>query len=154
MSFRQRRKCSFRQGCKFRYRYRCIIFGTQVYPYDISISGAPESFAGGIQSRTLGEETLVLKSVTSHSHLRQHTSPPGFAKTPFFFGQVAVLLWLHFCVCVCPLVHPLRSSVPQTVTPTQYHSVWTSNGSPSSRATRLLHCFTQVSDMVFTTRHN
>ncbi|KAF8533055.1 hypothetical protein BDD12DRAFT_900622 [Trichophaea hybrida] len=25
-----------------------------------------------------------------HTHLRQHTSPPGFAKTPFFFGQVAV----------------------------------------------------------------
>ena len=77
-----------------------------------------------------------------------------FCQDPLFFGWVAVLLWLHTCVCVCPLVHPLSSSVPQTVTTTQYHSVWTSNGSPSSRATSLYRCFTQVSDMVFTTRHN
>jgi hypothetical protein len=39
---------------------------------------------------------------------------------------------------VCPLVHLSCSSVSQTATTTQHYSVWTSNGSPSSRATRLL----------------
>jgi hypothetical protein len=39
---------------------------------------------------------------------------------------------------VCPLVHPLYSSVSQSATTTQDHSVCTGIGSPSSRATRLL----------------
>jgi hypothetical protein len=77
-----------------------------------------------------------------------------FCQDPLFFLGGLRFYFGFIPVCVCPLVHPLCSSVPQTVTTTQYHSVWTSNGSPSSRATRLLRCFTQVSDMVFTTRHN
>jgi len=77
-----------------------------------------------------------------------------FCQDHHFFGQVTVLLWLHFCVCVCPLVHPLCLSVPQTARTTQHHSVRTSNGIPSSRATCLVQCFTQVRDMVFMTRHN
>jgi hypothetical protein len=71
---------------------------------------------------------------------------------PFFWAGCGFTLASFSHTCVCPLVHPLCSSVPQTVTTTQYHSVSTSNGSPSSRATRLLQCFTQVSDMV--SRHN
>ena len=73
-------------------------------------------------------------------------------RPPFFWAGCGFTLASFSHTCVCPLVQPLCSSVPQTVTTTQYHSVSTSNGSPSSRATCLLRCFTQVSDMVFTTQ--
>jgi len=73
-------------------------------------------------------------------------------RPPFFWAGCGFTLALFSHTCVCPLVHPLCSSVPQTVTTTQYHSVWTSNSSPSSRATCLFRCFTQVGNMVFTTQ--
>ena len=77
-----------------------------------------------------------------NTHLRQHTSPPSFAKTSPFFGQVAVLLWLHYRIPVC--VHSPLGSVSRLYI-AQYHSALTLTGSPPPGATRLLFgCFMPV----------
>jgi len=144
---------------KFRFSLSVNFFQT----HSQALVNGSESVEGGtdrsmfrlklILTRMSERRSLITKDVLQHTPSTTHLTA-WFCQDPLFFGSVAVLLWLHFCVCVCPLVHPLCSSVPQTATTTQYHSVWTLNGSPSSRATHLVRCFMQVSDMVFTTRHN
>jgi len=95
----------------------------------------------------------AIKKWTVHTPLTTHLTA-WFCQDPLFFGWVAVLLWLHLPVCVCVCLFAPCVQVYLRLTTTQYHSVWTLNGSPSSKATRLLCCFTQVSDRVFTTWHN
>ena len=92
----------------------------------------------------------AIKKWTVHTPLTTHLTA-WFCQDPLFFGWVAVLLWLHLPVCVCVCLFAPCVQVYLRLTTTQYHSVWTLNGSPSSKATRLLCCFTQVSDRVFTT---
>ncbi|KAF8248964.1 hypothetical protein K440DRAFT_228861 [Wilcoxina mikolae CBS 423.85] len=57
-------------------------------------------------------------------------------RPPFFWVGCGFTLASFSHTCVCPLVHPSCSSVPQTATTTQYHSIWTLNVTWFSRHNR------------------
>jgi hypothetical protein len=141
--------------CIFEHRYATHMQGIHSFTHRLPI---PWHWAMCVRW-TVSCSSLHMHANTQIPLLQTHTfdnTPHRLVlpRPPFFWAGCGFTLASFLHTCVCPLVHPFCSSVPQTVTTTQYHSVWTSNGSPSSRATRLLQCFTQVSDMVFTTQHN
>ncbi|KAF8242252.1 hypothetical protein K440DRAFT_617793 [Wilcoxina mikolae CBS 423.85] len=64
----------------------------------------------------------------SHTHLRQHTSPPGFAKTPFFLGGLRFyfgFIFAYLCVSACsPLVFECTSDCDNHPIPLSMDLEW------------------------------
>jgi len=67
--------------------------------FSMSYASRKVIFPGALQPRWT---TLpIIQHNILHTHLRQHTSPPGFAKTPFFLGGLRFyfgFIFAYLCV--------------------------------------------------------